>query len=115
MPAPCIPASTPGKGDAKDVYMQDYVVLNEKERIGIFEVYGLAISKDTENVRPLMAAMEFIHKHAKDLYRRQPSSTVGLLGSTFNYNRKRFLAPTALIDGAVLPMSLSLHLSYHSP
>lgn len=81
--------------------MQDYYVLNDKEGIGIPAVHDVVVSMDTEQDNGLVPAQEFIYEKAKESCFLQASSTVGLPGSTINYDRNGFLIRTAPINWAV--------------
>lgn len=66
------------------MYIQDYDVLNDKEGIGIPEVYDIATSTDTQHYTRLITGQEYIHEQPKDSYCRKAKSTVELLRLTIN-------------------------------
>lgn len=76
-------------------------MLNNKEGIGVPEVYASATWKCLEHDERLKTAQEFLGEQGRNLYCRQASSRFGLLGSTINYDRNGFLARNKPIDGAL--------------
>lgn len=99
------------------MYMQDYVVSPGSEGIGLPALRAIPISADNKHDESLITAQEFIKELTKNPYCQQPSSTVRLPELICEYDRKRFLIRTARNDRAVpkfVPLSLLLHLLYHS-
>lgn len=64
-------------------------------------VHAIATSRDTKHDKLLVTAQKFIQGQVKYSYCRLASSTVGMPGWTFNYDRKEFSVRSPPIDEAV--------------
>lgn len=104
--------------DEIPVFMHHRLHPPEKgEGVGLPAVNAVETLTETGHDKRPITAHDSIHKQAKDSYCFQASSTVGLLGSTFNYDGNEFLVRTAPIKGAVrtvVPTSLQPRLLNHS-
>lgn len=81
------------------MYMGAYDLINNKEGIGIPAAQVTATSTDTKHDKRPITAQGSIQEQGKGLYCRQASSTVGLAGSTINYDENEYFVSTAPIDG----------------
>lgn len=88
------------KGEASISYMRDNEVHDERKGTGLRTVYANVTLTGSKHKERKIASHDFIHEQGNDSYFGQVSSTAGVPGSTFNYERNRFLPHVARIDDA---------------
>lgn len=98
----CITAfNTPEKQEARFTCMQDDDAENEKRGVRLPEVDALAMATDGNDENRPITVHEIIDEQTNESYCRQASYAVGLPGSTYSFDKIRFLKQTAPNDGAV--------------
>lgn len=83
------------------VFMQNCKVLNNNKYYGLPGVQAIATSTKPKRDKHPITMHEFIQQKAEVSYYGKASSTVGIPGSTLNYDRIGLFVCTAPIDGAV--------------
>lgn len=84
------PFQPPGKVGTSGKYMHGNNVNDDKEGVGLPPAYAVAASMEPKHDGRQITTPDFVQEQANDLFCWQASFTVGLLGSTYNYNKNGF-------------------------